>query len=162
MKKLLRVSALLAVVAGVGMVVGGILGIWFTYANVVQEKIVTPMDASIPGKAVRGPFTLKAQADIIRHHTLESTDGNVFAEMPRQIAKLDENGQPVMDADGQPVMVANSARDIWVTATTLTTALNLGLLTYVFSGLILLIGCISIWTGMIFYAQSRRENALGQ
>jgi hypothetical protein len=49
------------------------------------------------------------------------------------------------------------ARDIWITATTLTTALNLGILTYVFSGLIILLGGISIWTGVVFRALARRQ-----
>ena len=158
MKKLLKISSVLAIVAGVLLVVGGIWGVAFTYKNIAQEKIVTPADANIPEKPVRGPFTLKAQADIIREHTLKSTGGKTFAEMPRQIPKLDENGQQILGTDGNPVMTANTARDIWITATTLTTALNLGIMTYVFSGLILLFGCISIWTGIVFYALSRRAN----
>ena len=157
MKKLPRMSSVLAIVAGIVLVVGGIWGIFFTYKNIAQEKIITPADASIPEKPVLGPLTLTAQADIIRHHTLTTTGGKTFAEMPRQIVKLDANGQPVLDADGKPVMTANTTRDIWITATTLTTALNLGILTYVFSGLILLLGFISIWTGIVFYALSRRD-----
>lgn len=156
MKKLLKISSALAIAAGILMVVGAIWGICFTYKNIAQEKIITPADASIPEKPVRGPFTLKAQADIIRHHTLEMTGGKTFSEMPRQIPKLDENGQPVLDASGKPTMIANASRDIWITATTLTTALNLGIMTYAFSALILLFGCISIWTGIIFYALSKR------
>lgn len=156
MKKLLNISSVLAIIAGIVLVIGGVWGIAFTYKNISQEKIVTPADASIPEKPVRGPFTLKAQADIIREHTLESTNGKTFAEMPRQIAKVDQNGQPLLGTDGKPVMMANTARDIWITATTLTTALNLGIMTYVFSGLILLLGCISIWTGIVFHALSKR------
>lgn len=155
MKKLLKISSVLAIIAGIVLVIGGIWGICFTYKNIAQEKIVTPADASIPEKPVRGPFTLKAQADIIRDHTLKSTGGKTFAEMPRQIPKLDEKGQPVLGSDNKPVMTANTARDIWITATTLTTALNFGIITYVFSGLILLLGCISIWTGVVFYALSK-------
>ena len=157
MKKLLVLSSTLAVVAGLVLVAGSIWGIYFTYSNIARENIITPADASIPGKPVRGPFTLKAQADIIREHTLETTGGKTFAEMPRQIAKVDENGNQIIGSDGKPVMVPNTARDIWITATTLITALNLGILTYVFSGLILLFGLISIWTGIIFYNLSRKQ-----
>src|SRR3989344_5777141 len=156
MKKLLKISSLLAVIAGVILVVGGMWGIFFTYKNIAQEKIVTPADAAISEKPLRGPLTLKAQANIIREHTLKMTGGKTFAEMPRQVPKLDQNNQPILDANGSPVMMANTARDIWITAITLTNALNLGILTYVFSGLILLFGCISIWTGIVFYMLSRR------
>jgi hypothetical protein len=157
MKKLLKFSSVLAMLVGVVMVAGGLWGIAFTCKNVTQERIITANDASIPGVPLRGPMTLKAQADIIRKHTLESTGGKTFAEMPRQIAKLDAQGNPVLDEKGQPVMVANTSRDIWITATTLMTALNLGILTYVFSGLIILFGLVSFWTGIIFWTMSKKE-----
>ena len=134
MKKLLRISSLLAVLVGIIMVVGGIWAICFTYQNIAQEKIVTPDDASIPSTPVRGPFTLKSQADIIRNHVLETTKGLSYAEMPR----TDEN------------------RPLWITATTLTTALNLGIITYLFSALVLLFGLVSIWNGIIFYFLRKR------
>ena len=78
--------------------------------------------------------------------------------MPRLIPQVDSNGEEIVDAEGKPVMVSNQARNTWVTATTLITALNLGILTYVFSGLVLLIGLISIWTGIIFWALSKKFN----
>lgn len=156
MKKLLKISAILAIVVGIVLVVGALWGICFTYQNIARENIVTTPDSAIPNKPVRGPFTLKAQADVIRKHTLGMTGGKTYAEMPRQIEKLDASGQPILGSDGKPVMVANTARDIWITATTLTTALNLGIVTYAFSGLILLFGLISIWTGVVFQALSRK------
>lgn len=153
---MLKVTAALAVLAGLVMIAGGTWGIMFTYTNVKAEKITTSKDASIPGVPVRGPFTLKAQADVIRMHTLENTGGKTFAEMPRQIAKLDADGKPVLDADGKPVMVLNTARDMWYQATTLTTALHLGIITYAFSALVLFLGFISIWTGFVFFALSKK------
>jgi len=131
---LLVTSAVLAIGAGIVMVGGGLWAVMFTYQNVAQEKIVTPKDASIPETPVRGPLTLKAQADVIRKHTLASTDGKTYAEMSRE----------------------DESRSMWITATTLTTALHLGIITYLFSGLIVLFGLISIWTGIIFAALSKR------
>ncbi len=157
MKKILKLSSILAVLTGVILIIGGIWGISFTYKNVVQEKIITPKDASIPNSSVRGPFTLKSQADIIRYHTLKITSGKTYAEMPRQVSKLDEKGSPVLDNSGNPVMINNDGRNLWITATTLTTALNLGIVTYVFSGLVMLLGLISIWTGIIFWLLSKKE-----
>ncbi len=150
MQKLFKVSGLLAIIAGLILVIGGVWGICFTYQNIVQEKIVTPSDSSLPNQPVKGPFTLKAQADIIREHTLKATGGLTYAEMPQKISQV--------DASGQTVQVPNTARDIWITSTALRTALNLGILTYVFSGLVLLFGCISIWTGVLFLALSKRNS----
>jgi hypothetical protein len=156
MKKLLITTGIVTIIAGIAMVFGGFLGVMLTYQNVIQEKIVTPDDASPAGAPVRGPFTIKAQADIIREHTLKTTNGKVFAEMPRQVPELDTNGNPVLGEDGKPIMMANTARDIWITATTLTTALHLGIISYAISGITLLLGLTFILTGMAFYALSKR------
>lgn len=156
MKKLLIISTILSIVVGITLVTGGVLGIAFTYMNIARENITTPEDASIPGIPVRGPFTLKAQADIIRTHTLRTTEGKTFAEMPRQIQKVDENGVAILDETGKPVMVVNSARDIWITATTLITALNLGIIAYAFFSLVLIFGLGSLWAGVVFYALNRK------
>lgn len=155
MKFLLRLSSFFAIAAGAVLVIGGIWGISFTYQNIVREKIVTPEDASIPSTPVSDPLTLKSQADIIRTHALKITGGLTYAEMPRQIPSLDEKGQPILDDKGEKVMVPNKARDIWITATALTTALNLGILTYAFSAFTMLMGAISIWTGIVFFALSK-------
>lgn len=150
-QKILTISSFFATTTGIVLIIGGLWGIYFTYKNIAQEKIVTPGDASISSQPVRGPLTLKAQADVIRKHTLKITGGKTYSQMPQEIAKISEDGQPVLDADGNQIMVANSARNIWMNATTLTTALNLGILTYVFSGIVLLFGFISIWTGIVFW-----------
>jgi fatty acid desaturase len=80
----------------------------------------------------------------------------MYSEMPQKIAKLDQAGNAILDENGEPVMVSNDARSIWITATTLITALHLGIITYVFSGLIVLLGLISIWTGIIFRILKKR------
>lgn len=151
MKKLLTVSSFLAIVVGGIMIAGGVWGIVFTYNNVARENITTPGDASIANAPVRGPFTLRAQAEIIRLHVLKTTNGATYSEMPQKIVKTDEEGQPVLDANGEAIMVSNEGRSIWLTATTLMTALNLAIITYVFSSLIILLGFISIWTGITFF-----------
>jgi hypothetical protein len=134
MKKLLKASSTLAIIAGAVLIAGGVWAIGFTCENVAREKIVTPADSAIPGIEVRGPLSLKVQADIIREHTLKMTGGKTYAEMSRE----------------------DPARETWVTATSLTTALNLGIITYVFSGLIVLLGLISVWTGAVFWALAKR------
>lgn len=158
MRKLLYISSLIAITTGFVLAAGGIWGIYFTYKNVSRENIITPPDASIPEQLVRGPWTLKAQADIIREHTLSATEGKTFAEMPRQIPKLDEKGNSILDVEEKPVMVPNAARDIWITATTLMTALNLAILSYAVSGFASLFGLAFIYIGIIFCVLLTRRN----
>ena len=150
MNKLLKISSVFAIVAGIVLVVGGVWGVAFTHENISQEKIVTAGDSSIPNVPLSGPRTLKAQADIIREHTLKMTGGKTYAEMPREIQKVDEKGVALFNAKGEAVMVPNTSRDIWITATTLRTALHLGIFSYVFSSLVILLGLISLWTGYVF------------
>lgn len=156
MKKLLKTSAVLAVVTGIVVIAGGVGGIAFTYNKIAQENIVTPKDSALPEIPVRGPLSLKTQADIMRVHMLKMTGGKTYAEMPRQIPQLDKAGKPVLDAQGKEVMVPNTARDTWVTYTALTTALNLGILTYGVSALAIVVGLVSLWTGLVLYYFSKK------
>lgn len=156
MKNILSISSFFAIVVGIFLVGGGMWGLAFTYKNVAQENITTPEDAFISNAPVRGPLTLKAQGDIIRAHTLKTTEGKTFAEMPRQIPSLDKNGQQILDKDGNPSMTANTTRDTWITATTLITALNLGILAYALSGFSIVFGIFSILAGIIFCALRKK------
>ena len=156
MKKILKIASILAIIAGIVLIIGGVWGVKFTYKNVAQEKIMTTHDSSLPNRLVSGPMTLKAQADVIREHTLKTTGGKTYAEMPREIQKVDEKGKALFNSKGEPLMAQNTARDLWITATTLTTALNLGIITYAFSGLIILFGLVSIMTGYVFSALSKK------
>jgi hypothetical protein len=156
MKKLPKISSLFVVVIGIIFIISGLWGILFTYKNVAQEKITTPPDASIPERPVRGPFTLKAQADIIREHTLNITGGKTFAEMPQMVVKVDETGKQILDKDGKPVMVQNEARNIWVVAQTLMTALHMAILAYAVSALAVIIGLVFVFLGVSLFSLSKK------
>jgi hypothetical protein len=61
----------------------------------------------------------------MRKHTLEATDGQTYAQMARYI---DDSGKPTNDEKAAKVVngkpVDNPLRNLWVTETALTTALN--------------------------------------
>lgn len=152
MKKIFRFISLFLVTIGFLFIISGIVGIIFTYKSVSQENITTPSDAKIPDIPVRGPISLKIQADTIRTHVLKMTDGKTFSEMPREIQEYDESGYPILNKEGKPSMIANTARDIWITATTLITSLNLGIIAYVFSGFLVLVGIFFVSVGVILFA----------
>jgi hypothetical protein len=80
---------------------------------------------SVAGKAIDNGTDARAFAQYMRIHALEATGGKTYAEMPR-FATADGTGTndaaKALQANGQPV--ANAARDIWVTETALSTALN--------------------------------------
>lgn len=78
-----RIASISAVALGILLVLGGI-GTWTLVSSTLAEQnITTPDDAWLPERAVRGPFTAYAQADIIQQHALEATGGLTFAELDR-------------------------------------------------------------------------------
>lgn len=96
-------------------------------AALATSAIEFPTTA-VAGQSIDTGEEARAFAQYLRIHALESSGGYVYAEMGRFLAA---NGDPkgtsdealaVKDADGKPV--ANAARTTWVTATALSTALN--------------------------------------
>ena len=149
-RRLLAVVGILTLVVGFGSFAGGAFGAVYTWNQATAENITTPDDAIFPEVPLRGPLSMYAQAAIIEHHQLDSTEGLRYSEMPRQVASVDEAGAPVLDADGAPVMVPNAARASWVTATTLITALNVGLLAYALAAFAMVVGVALIASGVTF------------
>lgn len=147
---LLLVAGILALAVGVGAVAGGIFGIVYTWDQAVAQNVVTPDDAAIAETAVRGPFTMWAQADIITTHQLDNTGGLYYAEMPREVPQVDETGATVLDENGDPVMVPNEARASWFNPLVLTTALNLGILAYALSAVAIAVGLTLAVVGFVF------------
>jgi hypothetical protein len=147
---LLLIAAILAFVVGLGSMAGGIFGVWYTWDQAVAQDVVTPDDAVISETAVRGPFSMWAQADIITHHQLDRTQGLYYSQMDREVPMVDENGQTVLDENGEIVMVPNAARASWLDATTLTTALSLGILSYALSAFAIVVGLTLAFMGFVF------------
>ena len=146
----LLLAGILALVVGFGAMAGGVVGAWYTWDQAVAQEIVTPDDAAIPETAVRGPFTMWAQADIINHHQLENTDGLYYAQMDRMIPQVDDSGAIVVDENGEIVMIPNAARASWMNATTLTTALSLGVMAYALAAFAFVVGLTLAVTGYVF------------
>jgi hypothetical protein len=103
--------------------------------NITPSTIETP-SCSIAGKEVSNGDQARCFAEYMRIHTFGATSGLTYSQMGRYVAK---DGAPLKSTDGlgatndpnfaatdpktqQPV--ANGRRDIWVTYTALTTALN--------------------------------------
>lgn len=79
---------------GIGALAGGVFGAVYTWNQVAAKNITTPDEAVFPEVPVRGPFSMYAQSAIITQHQLDSTEGLRFSEMEREVAHLDEAGNP--------------------------------------------------------------------
>ena len=132
MRKLLQyggIAASIVLIAfGIGAMYTGFNGRSQVRSDLAAEQIVGTDDSTIPGQLVDTGSEAQAFAAIIRHHTLEATGGQTYSQMGQY---LDAAGKPTSDKavaaiDPQTKKpVANQARQIWVTETALTTALNM-------------------------------------
>ena len=121
------VASIVLIAFGIGAVYTGIDGRDQVRSDLAREQIVGTPDSTIPGQLVDTGSEAHAFAAVMRKHTLAATDGKTYAQMPRF---LDENGKGTNDEaaaakdpkTGAPV--ENAARNIWVTSTALSTALN--------------------------------------
>jgi hypothetical protein len=113
---------------GIGAVAIGFDGRSDVRSELARENIVgTPDMKKVANEKINTGQEARDFAAGMRVHTLEATKGQTYAEMARF---LDKNGKPTQDEkaaavdpkSGEPV--SNPARNIWVTETALTTALN--------------------------------------
>jgi hypothetical protein len=132
--------------AGVVLIAFGIVAIYMgvdgrnTVRDSIKQEQIFFGEATDPavakhaekwaGEQVLTGDQARAFALVMREHTLESTSGLTYAQMGRFVsaAKPDDpkgtsdEAAAAKDEAGQPI--ANGARNIWVTETALTTALN--------------------------------------
>ena len=128
------VASAVLIAFGVGAIGMGVWGISTVRDNLKQEQIFfgdratdPAVPAGLSGKQVTTGSQAHAFAGMMRTHALEATGGQVYSEMGRFIdskgnATSDESKAAKDPTTGQPV--ENGKRNLWVTETALTTALN--------------------------------------
>src|SRR5262249_59678898 len=91
-------------------------------------------------------------AQYMRIHALEASGGLTYAQMPRYATDdgkgTNDPAKASKDANGQPV--SNQARDLWVTATALSTALNVSYMATQLSLFSLVVGIALLLSGIGF------------
>ena len=120
-------ASIVLIAFGIGAIYTGFDGRDRVQSDLAREQIVGTPDSTIPNQLVDTGAEAQAFANVMRKHTLEATGGKTYAQMERY---LDKAGKPTNNdkaaatdpKSGEPV--ANPARNIWVTETALSTALN--------------------------------------
>ena len=121
-------ASVVLIVFGIGAITAGFVGRDQVRSDLAREQIVgTPDMKGVANQKIDTGGEARDFAAGIREHTLAATGGQTYAEMPRF---LDKDGKPTSDEklaavdpkSGEPV--DNPAREIWVTSTALSTALN--------------------------------------
>ena len=163
MSKLFQYAGIAASVVliafGIGATVIGLDGRDQVRSDLAREQIVGTPDSTIPNQLVNTGSEAQAFAKVIRKHTLEATGGQTYAQMPRFI---DANGKGTNDEkaaakdpkSGEPA--ANPARNIWVTSTALTTALNTAYFAESTALFVIVMGIAMLLTGIGFLVLTLR------
>jgi hypothetical protein len=127
-----------------------------------EAKAAGLKDVSLPTKSVAGQTIdtgaeARTFAEYMRVHALEATQGKTYAQMPR-FATADGKGTNDEKAalkdpkSGAPV--SNAARDIWVTETALSTALNTSYFAENVAMFSIVMGVALVLTGIGFLVMS--------
>ena len=106
------------------------------------------------GEQVTSGDQARAFASIMREHQLERTEGLTYAQMgrfesaanPQDPKGTSDEAAAAKDEAGQPI--SNSARNIWVTETALTTALNMSYMAEQLSIFGIVVGVALLLTGI--------------
>lgn len=151
------------VVFGVVAIALGLNG-FVTVRDSIEREMITFGSADDPavakhaeqwaGEQVKTGDQARAFANIIREHALEGTGGLTYAQMgrfasaenPDDPAGTSDEEAALKDEEGQPV--SNTARNTWVTATALTTALNTAFMAERLAVFGLVVGIALLLTGI--------------
>ena len=153
-------ASVVLIAFGIGAVVVGVNGYNEVRDEIAAQNITATDDAAEltdgalqPGQAIKTGAEARAFADIMEHHTLESTEGARYAEMGRFLtASGEDTSDEALAAkteDGRPV--ENGLRNMWVTETALTTALNTAFFAERVAVFSIVMGIALLLTGIGFF-----------
>jgi hypothetical protein len=131
-----------------------------TQAAVDKAGIDTDVpDCTVADDEVNDGSSAKCFADYMRVHALEDTGGKTYAEMPRFIGKdgeptEDESAAAIDPKSGEPV--SNPERNIWVTETSLSTALNTSFFAEQVANFSIVMGICLLLAGIGFFVLTLR------
>ena len=107
---------------------------------------------SVAGKTVTNGTRARCFASYMRIHALEASGGKVYAQLPRYAtangAGTNDPAKAQKGPTGQPL--DNPARNVWITETALSTALNVSYMAEQLSLFSLVVGVALLLTGIGF------------
>jgi hypothetical protein len=172
-------------VAGAVLIVFGVVAIalgvdgFTTTRDAIKDEQITFGEADDPavaehasewaGEQVKTGDQARAFALIIREHALEASDGLTYAQMGRFVSADDpddpagtsDEEAAAKDDNGEPI--SNAARNTWLTATGLSTALNMSYMAERLAVFGIVVGVALLLTGIgliiLAFAVFHREPA---
>ncbi len=153
-------ASVILVAFGAGAIAIGVNGYNEVRDELAAQKIVAGDDAAEltdgrlqPGEEITTGAEARAFADIMEHHTLDATQGKRYAEMGRFLTAdgtdTSDEALAAKTPEGRPV--ENGLRNMWVTETALTTALNTAFFAERVAVFSIVMGAALLLTGIGFF-----------
>ncbi len=167
-------AAIVVVLIGLGTIVAGVTGRQEVRDQLAREHVTgTPdmkpsahpgagVSCDVAGQRIDTGERARCFAQYMRLHALESTHEQTYAEMPRYVdaagTPTDERSAAATDPQtGQPA--DNPARDVWVTETALSTALNMSFFAESVAWFSIAVGAALVVIGLLLLALIHRPPA---
>lgn len=137
-----KLVGLLSMLAGLVMIIAGALT-WATVTSQLKdENITVPADASsFAGKQVAGPFTAFSQAEAIKKHALQGSEGRTYAQLGADIKKAEAAGDTAK-AEELTQMRTQAMNGSFLRASLFTSVVSYGI-----SALVMGLGLLSMLVG---------------
>lgn len=163
MRKLFEIGGVIAGVVliafGIAAIAMGVNGRSTVRDAIAEQKITATPDAAEitngklqPGEAIKTGAQARLFADVMEHHALEATEGKRYAEMGRFLTasgeETSDEAKAAKTPDGRPV--ENGLRNLWVTETGLSTALNMSYMAEQLSLFGIVVGVALLLSGIGF------------
>jgi hypothetical protein len=153
-------ASVILIAFGAGAIGIGITGFNDVRDEIAAQKIVAGDDAAEltngalqPGDEIKTGAQARAFADIMEYHTLDATEGKRYAEMGRFVTPegkdTSDEALAAKTPEGRPV--ENGLRNMWVTETALTTALNTAFFAERVAVFSIVMGVALLLTGIGFF-----------
>ena len=153
------IAGAVLIVFGIAAITMGVNGRNEVRSALAAQQITAGDDAAEitngklqPGDEINTGARAREFAKVMEFHTLESTEGKRYAEMGRFLTPTGEDTSDEAAAaktpDGRPV--ENGLRNMWVTETALTTALNMSFMAEQLSLFGIVVGVALLLTGIGF------------
>jgi hypothetical protein len=154
------VASVILIAFGIGAIAIGVSGYNTVRDEIAAQKIVAGDDAAEltngrlqPGDEITTGAEARAFADIMEYHTLDATQGRRYAEMGRFLTPegkdTSDEALAAKTPEGRPV--ENGLRNMWVTETALTTALNTAFFAERVAIFSIVMGAALLLTGIGFF-----------
>lgn len=152
-------AGIVLIAFGVAAIYMGVNGRGVVRDSIADQQITATPDAAEitngklePGQPIKTGADARAFADVMEFHALEATEGQRYAEMGRFLTPSGEQTSDEAEAaktpDGRPV--ENGLRNLWVTETALTTALNMAYMAEQLSLFGIVVGVALLLSGVGF------------